>query len=83
MIKALRVANADYERRIAFFFLDWNDYAGSPIAKKLKVWRQSTLVMLTGNGEAGRLLAQTGEGEIGALLDMAPGRDEGAPPCTG
>ena len=83
MIKALRVENADYERRIAFFFLDWNDYAGSPIAKKLKVWRQSTLVMLTGNGEAGRLLGQTGEGEIGALLDMAPRRDEGAPPCTG
>ena len=83
MIKALRAANADYDRNIAFFFLNWKDHAGSPLAKKLKVWRQSTLVMLTVKGEAGRILALTGEAEIGALLDKAPQRADASSSCSG
>ena len=71
MIKALRTANAAYDEKICFVYVDWDKYRGSPLAKAHKVGRQSTLVLLTAQGEAGRLVAQTSEAAIKGLLDKA------------
>ena len=71
MIKALRADNSAYEGKITFVDVDWDKYRRAPIALKLKVFRQSTLVMLKGDGEIGRLVAATGEVAIKDLLDKA------------
>lgn len=71
MIKALRAANSAYDDKITFVHVDWDKHRQSPISRDLKVRYQSTLVMLKGDGEAGRLVAQTGEAKIKGLLDKA------------
>ena len=83
MIKALRTANTEYDRNIAFFYVDWDTHSRSPITKDLDVSRQSTLVMITDKGEVGRLVAQTSKVAIKGLLDSAPKRTDGAPSCHG
>ena len=83
MTKDLRSADAKYDDKIAFVYVDWDDHRGSPITKRMKVPRQSTLIMLTGEGEVGRLVAQTSKAAIQGLLDMAPTRDAAAPSCSG
>ena len=81
MIGNLRAANANYERNIAFVYVDWDKHSRSAITKELNVYRQSTLVMMTNKGELGRLVAQTSESSIRGLLDKAPPRSGGGA-CT-
>ncbi len=71
MIKALRAANSAYDEKITFVYVDWDKYKRAPISKKYKIRYQSTLVMLTGEGEIGRLISQTSEAKIKGLLDKA------------
>ena len=71
MIKALRAANDAYNDKITFVYVDWDTYRDAPIARKFKVPYQSTLVLLGGKGEIGRLVAQTNMVKIKALLDSA------------
>ncbi len=82
MIRQLRSGNADYDRNIAFIYADWDIHAGSPISKKLRVVRRSTLVMLSPKGELARVVAQTSESALKSLLDNAPERPAGAKACT-
>ncbi len=82
MIRQLRSGNADYDRKIAFIYADWDVHARSPITKKLKVVRRSTLVMLSPKGELARVVAQTSESALKGLLDKAPERPAGAKACT-
>ena len=51
--------------------MDWDKYSKAPIAKKYKVPYQSTLVMISGTGEIGRVVAQTSKKMIKGLLDKA------------
>ena len=88
MIGALRSADGAYDEKIAFIDVDWDDHRRSPIAKKLKIIRQSTLVMFTGKrvdeGEAGRLFTRTAEAEIKGLLDKGlQAKPAGGKPCSG
>ena len=84
MIEALRSADKAYNQKIAFVEVDWDDHRSSPISKNLKVYRQSTLVMMTGKGEVGRLLARTGKATIKGLLDKGlQAKSVGSKPCSG
>ena len=83
MIEALRASNANYDHKIAFIYVDWDEHSRAPVSRSLRVRRQSTLVMLTKQGEAGRLVAQTSDAAIRGLLDGAPARPAGGPACTG
>ena len=82
MIGTLRANNAEYDKKIAFIYADWDAHSNSPVSRNLKITRQSTLVMLTGNGEVGRLVAQTSTSAIKGLLDKAPARNNAQANCS-
>lgn len=65
----MRSTNGAYDDGIAFIDVDWDRHRSSPIAKNLRVYHRSTLVMLTSEGEVGRLLARIDKGLIKRLLD--------------
>jgi hypothetical protein len=83
VIEALRTSDTELDRKIAFVYADWDEHSNSPIANSLRVPRQSTLIMLTSQGEAGRLVAQTSKQAISDLLQKAPARPADAPACNG
>ncbi|WP_417270296.1 thioredoxin domain-containing protein [Celeribacter sp.] len=71
VINALKAANPAYEQHITFIDVDWDDYGRHAFTKGLNIPRRSTLVVLKGDQELGRIVAQTGESEIKALMDTA------------
>lgn len=68
-IATLRGENADYNENIVFVEVDWDVHSRSKLAKELKIPRRSTLVMLRGTDELGRIVAGTRRADIKALLD--------------
>ena len=69
-INALREANPAYDKAMVFVKVDWDVYAGSKIAKKYKIPRRSTLLVLKGDKELGRIVAGTSRKQIRALMDL-------------
>jgi len=51
--------------------VDWDTYRSSELVRDLNIPRRSTLVLIKGNQELGRVVAQTSEASIKALLDKA------------
>lgn len=60
-----------YEKRISFIKVDWDKHAQSPLAARLNIPRRSTLVVLKGDKELGRIVAGTRKADIKALMDTA------------
>ncbi|WP_223424966.1 thioredoxin family protein [Tateyamaria pelophila] len=73
VINALKSENPDYEDKITFIDVDWDEYGKSDLAKRMNIPRRSTLVVLKGNQELGRIIAQTSKSQIKALMDTALG----------
>ena len=73
VINALKSDNPAYEANITFVNVDWDQHGKSDLAKSLKIPRRSTLVVLKGDAELGRIVAQTSEASIKALMDTALG----------
>ena len=73
VINALKSENPDYQNRITFIDVDWDAYGKSDLAKSLNIPRRSTLVVLKGDRELGRIVAQTSKAKIKALMDTALG----------
>lgn len=71
VINALRSDNPAYDASIAFINVDWDQHGKSELAKSLNIPRRSTLVVLKGDKELGRIVAGTGKAEIKALMDTA------------
>ena len=71
VLDALKSENPAYEQAITFINVDWDAYGKSDLAKSLKIPRRSTLVVLKGNKELGRIVADTSKGSIKALMDTA------------
>ena len=70
-IRALKDANPAYGQAVTFIDVDWDQYGHSELAQSLQIPRRSTLVVLKGDQELGRIVAQTGQSEIKALMDTA------------
>ena len=70
-IASLLDANPDYEKNISFIQVDWDQHSNSDLAKRLNIPRRSTLVVLKGDQELGRIVAGTSKGDIKALMDTA------------
>ena len=68
VIRDILSENPDYDEKIRFVRVDWDTYRNSEIAKKYKVRRQSTLVMLKGKKVLGKLVAKTSRSEIAGLI---------------
>lgn len=73
VINALREANPAYDENISFVRVDWDEYRSADITRDLAIPRRSTLVVLKGNEEIGRIVAGTGEAQIKGLMDAALG----------
>ena len=69
VLAALRAENPAYEQNITFFIVDWDAYGKASLAQELRIPRRSTLVLLRGRQELGRIVAGTSKSEIRALLD--------------
>lgn len=71
VITALRAENPAYDAAIRFVNVDWDAHGNGALAKRLNIPRRSTLVVLKGDAELGRIVAGTSRNEIKALLDTA------------
>lgn len=71
VIAALKAENPDYEAKISFIDVDWDQWKDDMIVADLNIPRRSTLVVLRGDTELGRIVAGTAKAEIKALLDTA------------
>lgn len=71
VIDALRAENPAYDAGIAFVRVDWDAFGDGTLSQALNIPRRSVLVVLRGDAELGRVVAQTGRNEIKALLDLA------------
>lgn len=50
--------------------VDWDKFGRGALAQRLAIPRRSTLVMMRGTTELGRLVAETREDRIAALLEL-------------
>lgn len=50
--------------------VDWDTHRSGELVSALAIPRRSTLVLLQGENELGRVVAQTGKSAIAALLDL-------------
>lgn len=66
---ALRAENPAYDAAIRFITVDWDEHGEGDLSRRLQIPRRSTLVLLKGETELGRLVAGTSRNDIKALLD--------------
>ena len=68
-VEALRSANPSYDANIVFVKVDWDEYSGHTVSTSRNIPRRSTLVLLKGDQELGRIVAGTNKAQIKALMD--------------
>ena len=71
VINALKDENPAYEKTITFINVDWDEHRKADLTKRLNIPRRSTLVVLKGDAEIGRIVAGTSRDDIKALMDKA------------
>lgn len=71
VLNALKASNPDYEAKVTFIDVDWDKHGKGTLVSELNIPRRSTLVVMKGEDELGRIVAGTGEAEIKALMDVA------------
>lgn len=71
VITALRQSNPAYDEHITFINVDWDQHSNSALARSLNIPRRSTLVVLKGDNELGRIVAGTSKSQIKDLMDIA------------
>jgi len=71
VIEELRKANNAYDKSLVFVKVDWDIYSRDELSLRLNIPRRSTLVVLKGDQELGRIVAGTSKGDIKALMDTA------------
>ncbi len=71
VIAALKAENPAYEQQISFIDVDWDNYGNGELSRSLNIPRRSTLVVLKGDQELGRIVAGTKRKVIRELMDIA------------
>ena len=69
MLKKLRASYPEYDKSITFVLIDWDTFSPHAVTPSRKIPRRSTMVLIRGGKEIGRLVAQTNEQKIKAFLD--------------
>ncbi|MCA8868655.1 MAG: thioredoxin family protein [Rhodobacteraceae bacterium] len=69
-IEALRRENPAYDANMVFVKVDWDVHAKSKIARKYRIPRRSTLIVLKGDKELGRNVADPSKSAIKELMDI-------------
>lgn len=68
-ISKLLDENPAYGKAMTFVRVDWDDYGDQPVSTTRSIPRRSTLLVLKGDKELGRIVAGTSKADIKALLD--------------
>ena len=71
MLKQLRASSPKYNKATTFMRVDWDTYKRHSVATSRRIPRRSTLVLIKGGKEVGRLVAVTSVAAIKKLLDKA------------
>lgn len=71
VIDSLRSQDPNYDKNITFIAVDWDQYGDHTVTTSRNVPRRSTLLLLKGDKELGRIVAGTSTSQIKALLDKA------------
>ncbi|MEX0282336.1 MAG: thioredoxin family protein [Arenibacterium sp.] len=69
VINALRAEDPKYDEAMTFVKVDWDDFKGHAVTKSRGIPRRSTLIVLRGDAELGRIVAGTSQSQIKALMD--------------
>ena len=69
VIKALREENPAYDKSMTFIKVDWDTYKRKNVTTSRSIPRRSTLLVLRGGKELGRIVAGTSTSKIKALMD--------------
>lgn len=69
-IEALKAENPAYGEAMTFVAVDWDQYGRSDLVRSLGIPRRSTLIVLKGDQELGRIVADTRQSAIKDLLDI-------------
>jgi len=69
VLEALRKENPAYDEAMTFIRVDWDTYSEHEVTVFREIPRRSTLIVLRGDEELGRIVAQTSKSQIQALLD--------------
>ena len=70
-IGALRSANPAYNENITFIRVDYDDFGRHEVSTSRNIPRRSTLIVLKGDAELGRIVASANGPQIQALMDSA------------
>ena len=65
----LRAENSAYNKAMTFIKVDWDVYASHEVSTSRNIPRRSTLIVLKGDQELGRIVAGTSVESIKELLD--------------
>lgn len=71
VITALLAENPAYSESMSVIRVDWDAYRTDELTRRLSIPRRSTLVVLKGDAELGRIVAGTGRQQIKGLMDAA------------
>ena len=69
VVKELRASNPAYNKAMTFIRVDWDVYSSHKIATSHNIPRRSTLLVLKGDKELGRVVAGTSKSAIKKLMD--------------
>ena len=72
-VEALRSENPAYDAAMTFIRVDWDTHGTGELAQSLQIPRRSTLVVLRGEQELGRLVAGTSRSAIQSLMNLGLG----------
>lgn len=70
-IASLRGENAAYNENITFIRVDFDEYRRHDVSTSRKIPRRSTLIVLKGDDELGRIVAGTSRDDIQDLMETA------------
>jgi len=70
IVSELRANNPEFDKNITFVRVDWDEFGTHEISTFHNIIRRSTLLMLRGDEELGRIVAGTNSDEIKALLEL-------------
>lgn len=70
ILTELRTENPAFDEKIAFVKVDWDTYSTHAVTQSRNIPRRSTLILLRGDEELGRIVAGTDTDEIRSLLEL-------------
>lgn len=70
VLNELRANNPDFDKKISFVKVDWDTYSSHEVTTSRNVPRRSTLLLLKGDEELGRIVAGTRSEDIESLLEL-------------